>query len=45
MNINKKVSFWLGLIFIISIVIFYFCKKAHPTMSEILIAIITGSSV
>ena len=45
MNINKKVSFCLGLIFIISIVIFYFCKQAHPTMSEILITIITGSSV
>lgn len=45
MNINKKVGFWLSLIFIISIGIFYFCKKTHPTMSEMSIAIITGSFI
>jgi hypothetical protein len=45
MNINKKVGFWLGLIFIISIGVFYFCKKTHPTMSEMSIAIITGSFI
>ena len=45
MNINKQVGFWLSLIFIISIGIFYFCKKTHPTMSEMSIAIITGSFI
>lgn len=45
MNINKKVGFWLSLIFIISIGIFYFCKKTHPTISETSIAIITGSFI
>lgn len=45
MNINKKVGFWLSLIFIISIGIFYFCKKTHPTISEMSIAIITGSFI
>jgi len=45
MNINKKVSFWLCLIFVISTVAFCFCKKTHPTISEVLIAILTGSFV
>ncbi len=45
MNINKKVSFWLSLIFVISTGFFYFCKNSHPTISEILIAILTGSFV
>ena len=45
MNINKKVSFWLILIFVISTGFFYFCKNSHPTISEILIAILTGSFV
>lgn len=45
MNINKKVSLWLSLIFVISTGFFYFCKNSHPTISEILIAILTGSFV
>lgn len=45
MNINKKVCIWLSLVFIISIVFFYLCKKTHPTISEVLIAIITGAFI
>ena len=45
MNLHKKMCIWLSIIFILSIIIFYFVKHAHPTISNILIAIITGAFI
>lgn len=45
MNLHKKMCIWLSIVFILSIIIFCFVKHAHPTISNILIAIITGAFI
>ena len=45
MNLHKKMCIGLSIVFILSIIIFCFVKNAHPTISNILIAIITGAFI
>ena len=45
MNLNRKVCCWLGFLFITSTISFYFCEKTHQAMSQVLMAIFTGSFV
>ena len=43
MNIHRKMCISLSLIFFLSIIVFYIVRSAHPTISNILIAILTGA--
>lgn len=45
MNLNKKICYWLGFLFITSTVSFYFCEKTYQTISQVLMAILTGSFI
>jgi uncharacterized coiled-coil DUF342 family protein len=43
MNIHRKMCISLSVIFFLSIIAFYIVRSAHPTVSNILIAILTGA--
>lgn len=43
MNIHRKMCISLSVIFLLSIIAFYIVRSAHPTISNILIAILTGA--
>ncbi len=43
MKINKKMCIWIGIVFIISLIILSFTKSEHTTLINIFIAISTGS--